>query len=152
MFGMKKKPKVVLGPPTVAVTLAEVKSLVREFEQHLPKGMNRTVLIGPDNEINFHLLIPYLHGLPSRKFYMSRETFEIFPEEERHIPYWLDIVQRAVDAYIVEEGAAPVVFGDVKRRINCALLHQYYLLKELPPLDFYLSDQEDLITHIPAVK
>ncbi|MDF2925841.1 MAG: hypothetical protein K0R57_4755 [Paenibacillaceae bacterium] len=136
--------------PSVAVTLQQVKQIIREFEKHLPKGINRTVLIGSDNEINFELLLPFLKGVPEQKFYMSRESFEIFAEEERHIPVWLDIVQRAVDDYMAEEKAAPTLPGDETRKISYVLLQDNYYLKELPPLDFYLSDLEDLITHLPA--
>lgn len=145
----KKRAAQDATPPTVPVSLADVKKLVRDFEEQLPKDMNRTVLLGEDNEINFRLLQPFLHGLPDRKFYMSRETFEIFPEEERDIPKYLDMVQQAVDGFIAEEGTAPVVSGDPNRRINYTLLLQYYLLKERPPMDFYLSRHEDMITHLP---
>lgn len=138
--------------PAVSVSLPEVKKLVREFEQQLPKGINRTILIGKDNEIDFKLLAPILGGLPDRKFYMSKETFEIFNEEDGHIPVWLDIVQRAVDDYIAEENALPTIPGDYSRKISYPLLQNNYYLKERPPLDFYLTDLEDMITHIPVDK
>jgi hypothetical protein len=161
MFWMKKKrtasPRLKgeleaggeLAPPTISITLSDVKKLVREFEQHLPKGINRTILIGQDNEMNFELLIPLLRGMPDQKFYMSRESFEIFTEEEKHIPMWLDIVQRAVDDYIADLKAAPTMPGDKRKKINYVMLQNQYYLKESPPLDFYLSDLEDMITHIP---
>lgn len=163
MFWMKKKQAgaqekgdteagVEITPPTVTITLPEVKKLVREFEDKLPKGIKRTILIGQDNEINFQLMLPLLHGIPDRKFYMSRESFEIFEEEDRHIPQWLDIVQRAVDDYIADVKAAPVIPGDRRRKISYQLLMSNYYLKERPPLDFYLTNQEDLITHVPIEK
>lgn len=138
--------------PTVPVSLSDVKTLVREFERQLPKGINRTILVGQDNEINFKLLTPLLSGVPDRKYYMSKETFEIFEEEDRHIPVWLDIVQRAVDDYIAEENVAPTVPGDRNKKISMVLLQNNYYLKERPPLDFYLTDLEDMVTHIPLDK
>lgn len=160
MFWMKKKRKsgqvgmdaeagAEIAPVVVTVTLTDIKKLIREFEEQLPKGINRTILIGQDNEINFQLLIPYLQGVPDRRFYMSRESFEVFDEEERHIPQWLDVVQRAVDDYMTEVKAAPVVPGDRRRKISYALLEKSYYLKERPPIDFYLTNQQDLITHVP---
>lgn len=133
--------------PKISVTLPQVKKLVHQFEQQLPKGINRTVLLGSDNEIRFDLLSPYMEGAPDRKFYMSRQTFEIFDEEHRHIPTWLDIVQQAVDDYIDEKSAAPTIPGDSNRKISYPLLLNAYFLKSKPPLDFYLTDEEGLITH-----
>lgn len=138
-----------LSPTVVSASLDDVKRTIREFEQHLPKGINRTVLIGQDNEINFQLLLPILGGVPQEKYYMSRETFEIFPEEDKHIAVWLDVVQRAVDEYITEEKNIPVLPGDTRKKISYTLLQNNYYLKERPPLDFYLTDLEDMISHEP---
>lgn len=155
MFGFWKKRAVsqetadVCVAQSITVTLPQVKQAIRNFEDKLPKGINRTVLIGSNNEINFELLIPQLQGLPDQKFYMSRETFEIFAEEDYLIPLWLDIVQRAVDDYIAEAKSPPTVPGDRRRKINYMILEQNYYLKERPPLDFYLTKMEDLISHVP---
>lgn len=136
-------------PPVISVTLTEVKLAVRELERQLPEGVCRTILIGQDNEINCRMLLPYLHGTPDRRFYMSWESYEIFPEEQRHIPQWLDVVQRAVDHFILEENTLPLVPGDGDRKISYPILINRYYLKERPPIDFYLSRQEDLISHLP---
>lgn len=136
--------------PRIPVTLPQVKRAVREFERQLPEGVSRTVLVKANNEIDFRLLVPYLRGLPDRPFYMSRESFEIFAEEDRLIPYWLDIVQRAVDDYVEERKELPVVPGDRRRKVSYALLQKYYYLKEKPPVDFYLTHYENLITHRPS--
>lgn len=134
---------------SVSVTLSQVKQAIREFERQLPEGINRTVLVGQENEIDFRLLIPYLHGLPDRKFYMSRESFEVFGEEDRMIPYWLDIVQRAVDDYVDEQKITPLIPGNRNRRISYPILIKRYYLKESPPVQFYLTHYENLISHRP---
>lgn len=136
-------------PAVISVTLEEVKRAVLRFEEHLPEGINRTILAGPENEINFKLLLPVLGGIPDRKYYMSRESYEIFAEEDRHIPQWLDIVQQAVDRYMETEKSMPVVPDDWNRKISYPLLLNGYYLKERPPLDFYLTKHENLISHIP---
>jgi hypothetical protein len=138
-----------LSPRVVSATVDDVKRIIREFEQHLPKGINRTVLIGQDNEINFQLLAPVMGGIPQERYYMSRETFEIFQEEDKHIAIWLDVVQKAVDDYITEEKDIPVLPGDNRKKISYTLLQNNYYLKEKPPLDFYLTDLEDMISHVP---
>lgn len=138
--------------PAVPVSLPDVKKLIREFEQQLPQGVNRTILVGQDNEINFKLLAPLIGGVPDRKYFMSRETFEIFEEDESHIAIWLDIVQRAVDDYIADENTIPTIPGDRSRKISIPLLQNSFYLKDRPPIDFYLSDLEDMITHVPLDK
>lgn len=135
--------------PRISVTLQQVKRVVREFERQLPEGVKRTVLVGENNEIDFRLLVPFLHGLPDRKFYMSRESYEIFAEEDRLIPYWLDIVQRAVDDYVADRKTLPIIPGDRRRKVSYALLRKHYYLKEQPPIDFYLTHYENLISHRP---
>jgi hypothetical protein len=135
--------------PVISVTLEQVRKAVEEFEEHLPEGMNRTFLIRVNNEINFRLLIPYLKGLPDRPFFMSREAYEIYSEEDKRIPLWLDIVQRAVDNYIEEWKVPPLVPDDRNQKISVAILQKYYYLKDRPPMDFYLTPYGNLISHRP---
>lgn len=136
--------------PVVSVTLEQVKRAVEAFECSMPKGINRTVLIGGNNEINFLPLVPYLKGMPDKPFYMSREAYEIYPEEDRLIPYWLDIVQKAVDAYIDDHRTPPLVPDDRRKKISTVILFNQFYLKEKPPMDFYLTPYENLISHRPS--
>ncbi|MNC28821.1 hypothetical protein D3C75_770450 [compost metagenome] len=59
------------------------------------------------------------------------------------------MVQRAVDEYITGERNIPVLPGDRRKKISYTLLQNNYYLKERPPLDFYLTDLEDMISHVP---
>lgn len=132
---------------TIQVSLQQVKDAVRRFELQLEKGIRRTVLVNEDHSINFELLKPFIGGLPDSPFYMSRETYEIFPEEEQHIPRYLDMVQQAVDTFIYDHRRAPIVPADVFRRIDTKLLVDQGYLQEEPPMLFYMTDEEEMITH-----
>lgn len=143
----RKKPK-PQEHSIIDVTLDQVREAVRSYEESLSElGLNRTILIQPDHSIDFKLLVSQLGGLPSRNFYMSRETFEIFEEEEKHIPYYLDLVQKAVDEYVIAKNKLPVVEDSYSRKVNYDLLINDYYLKEKPPFPIYISDQNDLVTH-----
>lgn len=143
----RKKPK-PQEHSSIDVTLDQVREAVRSYEESLSElGLNRTILIQPDHSIDFKLLVSQLGGLPSRNFYMSRETFEIFEEEEKHFPYYLDLVQKAVDEYVIAKNRLPVVEGSYSRKVNYDLLINDYYLKEKPPFPIYISDQNDLVTH-----
>jgi hypothetical protein len=55
-----------------------------------------------DNSINFEQLVPILNGIPLRKFYISKETYDIFNEDEKEIAITIDKVQKAVDLFVKE--------------------------------------------------
>lgn len=91
----KKQPK----SDHVTVTLPQVKQAIRKFEEDMPGPINRTALILEDKRIDMSRLKRYLGGIPERNFYMSRETYEIFEEEDKLVPYYLDLVQAARQLY-----------------------------------------------------
>lgn len=128
------------------MNLQRVKDAVRRFEVE-NTGVSRTVLLKDDQSIDFKLLKPFIDDIPEQPYYMSRETFEIFEESEREIPVYLDKVQRAVDTYIYEHRKKPVIESDYDQTIDVRRLVHHGYLDEVPPLPFYLTDQEDLITH-----
>lgn len=128
------------------MTLQRVKDAVRRFELE-NKGISRTVLLKEDQSIDFELLKPFIAEVPEAPFYMSRETFEIFEEAERDIPIYLDKVQRAVDTYIYEHQKKPVIDLDYNQTIDVRRLVHHGYLDEMPPIPFYHTNQEDLITH-----
>ncbi len=133
--------------PHADVDLEQMKRAVREYEKHLPHGVKRSVLIQEHNRIDAEMLAPYLKAIPNHPYYMSRHTYEIFTDEERQIPYYLDMVQQAVDEYISEHKKIPVWEDDPYRRVNYTLLMESFFLKEKPPIDMYLTGDENLITH-----
>lgn len=128
------------------ISLQQFRTALQQYEEQLTEGLNRTLLLQADNRIDHVPLLPFLQAIPSRSFYMSRETFEIFPEEEQHIAKYLDQVQQAVDSYINEHRKWPTVTPH-SLKINTHVLVQQRYLQEAPPMDFYMTNQESMVTH-----
>ncbi|EOS56896.1 DUF3939 domain-containing protein [Paenibacillus barengoltzii] len=145
----KRKPKQVTIPTAIKVTLDEVRRAVLRYEADMPEGINRLSLLLPDGSLDMKRLSRYLGGVTDQRFYLSRETYEIFPEEERDIPYYLDMVQAAVDHYVEERGKLPVLEDSRQLEVDYRLLVREHYLKEMPPFPLYVTDQEMLLTHRP---
>lgn len=133
----------------VMVTLPQVKQAVKQFEADMPTPINRTALIMADKSIDLARLKRYLGGIPQQKFYMSRETFEIFTEEDKLVPYYLDLVQSAVDNYINDTGKLPLIEDAWLPEVHYRLLSTESYLKETPPFPLYITDEEMMLTHRP---
>jgi Protein of unknown function (DUF3939) len=131
----------------IDVTLDEVIKAVRTFSERLPKGVYRTILVNGDYSIDFKQLAPILKGIPSRPFYMSKETYDIFEEKDKDIPPILDTVQKAVDQYVKEQKKYPMLPYDPLRRVNYYLLIQEHYLEKKPDLELYITDYDGLISH-----
>lgn len=138
--------------PIIDVTLYDVQRAVRNFSADLPKGINRTILVQADNGIDFKQLAPYLKGLPSKSFYMSKETYEIVEEKDKHIALVIDRIQRAVYLFYKANGQYPVMPYDSLHRINYYQLLQNHYITEKPNIDLYLTEYNGLITHIKPQK
>lgn len=138
--------------PIIDVTMDEVRRAVRTFSDQLPKGVYRTILVNDDNSIDFEQLAGILGGIPAKKFYMSRETYDLFEENEKVIPYEMDIVQKAVDQYVKEQREYPMLKYDPFRRVNYFQLIQEHYLKTQPETQFYITEVDGLITHIKPGK
>ncbi|MFK9094151.1 AtpZ/AtpI family protein [Bacillus salipaludis] len=134
--------------PIIDVTIEEVRRAVRTFSDNLPKGAFRTILVQEDNSIDFKQLASHLGGIPSKKFYMSKETYDLFEESEKLIPIEMDIVQKAVDQYVKERKEYPMLKFDPQRRVNYYQLLQNHYLKAAPETQFYITDLDGLVTHI----
>ncbi|RHW34160.1 DUF3939 domain-containing protein [Neobacillus notoginsengisoli] len=148
----KKKQVAVTEPERkwqeIDVSLDEVRKAVRKFSDDLPKGVYRTILVNDDNSIDFTQLAHILNGIPSRKFYMSKETYDLFEEAENHIPVQMDMVQNAVDQYVKDNQKYPMLPFDPSKRVNYYQLLQDHYLKEHPDIQFYITDCDGLVTHI----
>lgn len=136
----------------IDVDLAEVRQAVRTFSDGLPKGVYRTILVNEDNSIDFSQLAHILGGIPSKKYYMSRETYDLFEETEKDIPVEMDKVQRAVDLYVKEKREYPMLPFDPSRRVNYYQLLQDHYLKEHPKIQFYITDCDGLVSHKKPAK
>ncbi len=128
--------------------IESVKKAVREFADQAPKGVTTRTLVKDDHSIDFDLLKPYLKGIPEQKFYMSKETYEIFEEKDKIIPFYLDMIQFAVDQYVNMYKKIPITPGDPYRKVSYLLLEKSNLIHERPNIDFYITNDEYLITHI----
>ncbi|WP_433943238.1 DUF3939 domain-containing protein [Paenibacillus sp. SN-8-1] len=133
----------------IHVTLEDVRRAVLKYEDEMPAPINRMSLLQSDGTIDLSRLKRYLGGVSDQKFYLSRETYEIFPEEERHIPYYLDLVQVAVDDYVNETGRMPVVEGSREFEVDVHVLMNEHYLNELPTIPLYVTEQEVMLTHRP---
>lgn len=129
------------------VDLETVKKAVREFADKAPKGITTRVLVKDDQSIDFDLLKPYLKGIPDKRFYMSKETYEIFEEEDKKIPFYLDMIQNAVDRYIEMYHKVPITPGDPYLKVNYLLLKKNNLIHEIPEIELFITEDENLITH-----
>lgn len=133
--------------PQVTVTLGEVKQAIRQFESDMPAPINRTALLNEDRSVDLTRLSRYLGGVSDQKFYMSRETYEVFEEEDKLIPYYLDLVQSAVDSYISDTGKLPVLEDAILPEVHYRLLSTQRYLKETPPFPLYITEEEMMLTH-----
>lgn len=139
--------------PTLKVTAEDMRNAIRKWEDDQPSGVYRTILVKDDHAIDATLLLPYLGGIPTETFYMSKKTYEIFNETEKDFAVQLDIVQDAVDKFIQVEKKLPVIDFDSTYRLNYFLLESKGYLKEKPPYTFYLiPEEENLISLKPPGK
>lgn len=148
MFNLfKKQKKKQVTYQEIDATLQDVRDAIYQWEEKQPKGVYRSLLVRDDNSIDYTLLLPFLRGIPTKKYYMSKATYETFEEQDKDIAVYLDIVQEAVDRYVSIENQIPVIEFDPNNRLNYFLLVSKGYLKEKPPIQFYLTDEENMITH-----
>jgi hypothetical protein len=138
--------------PPIDITLEQVRMAIREFSDHLPKGVYRTILVQDDNRIDFKQLAHLLGGIPTKDYYMSKETYDIFEEKDKKIPVEMDLVQKAVDQFVKEHKEYPMLKFDPSRRVNYYQLIQEHYLKSHPDIQFYITDLDGLITHVKPKK
>lgn len=129
------------------LSIDDIRKAIHAFSEHKPDHVPLSVLIEDDLTLDYELLSPYLHAIPSQPFYMSKETYELFEEHEYDLAKEIDAVQHAVDLYMKEEQEAPVIEGDPYRRINYYKLKRLGLLQEKPKRDYFLTDEEFMITY-----
>lgn len=138
--------------PVIEADIHDVRKAIRVYSEKLPKGVYRTILVRDDNSIDFEPLAPYLGGTPSRKFYMSKETYDIFEENQREIAVTIDRVQKAVDMYVKEHKQYPMLPYDPLNRVNYYQLLQTKCLDSQPEIELYITDYDGLVTHIKPKK
>jgi len=145
-FRRKKKETGIKKYPVKSISYEEVRDAIREYGKTLPNNVPLGVIIEDNLEIDYQLLSPFLRAVPKERYYMSKETYEIFTEEEKHIAEAMDMVQRAVDRYVDIKKELPIIDDDPYRKVSYHKLEQLQLLEERPPIDFYITNEEYLIT------
>lgn len=138
--------------PIIEVSKEQVREAIRKYSEELPKGVYRTILVKDDYSIDFEKLLPILKGIPSKPFYMSKETYDIFDETEKDIPVLMDKVQKAVDVYFKEHRKYPTLPYDPLKKVNFYLLKNEHYLDFQPEIDFYITHYDGIITHVKPEK
>ncbi|WP_244535097.1 DUF3939 domain-containing protein [Gracilibacillus kekensis] len=144
----KKKKKEAEKFPVKEVSFEEIKYAVHEYSRDLAPNIPLKILVKDDLSLDYTLLAPILKAIPDKTYYMSKETYDLFEEEDKHIAYALDTVQRAVDNYIAQKKELPIIDYDPYRKVSFHKLEQLKLIDERPEMDFYITDEEQLVTTI----
>ncbi|WP_114166285.1 DUF3939 domain-containing protein [Exiguobacterium sp. TNDT2] len=130
----------------IDITLPQLREAIHEYEQTLPKGVNRTVLLDETQEIDLARLKKHLPGKPRQRFYMSKETFHIVPETEREVVYEMDQVQRALDLYFEQEKKLPLRKFQQTLQLDLTRLREGGYLKVLPKRPYYVVDETLIVS------
>jgi hypothetical protein len=138
--------------PIIDVTKEQVRNAIRTYSDELPKGVYRTIVVNDDYSIDFSKLTHILKGIPSKTFYMSKETYDIFEESEKEIPAIMDQVQKAVDAYRKDHQQYPIIPYDPNKKVNYYLLRNEHYLHFQPEVDFYITEYDGIISHLKPQK
>src|SRR5690554_1016618 len=81
----------------ITATIDDVRKAVNDYALSLDKGISLRNVVLDNHELDYERLYDYLGGIPEKTFYMSKETYEIFEEEE--YPKFIDMCQVACDQY-----------------------------------------------------
>ncbi|CQR47020.1 hypothetical protein BN1058_01309 [Paraliobacillus sp. PM-2] len=132
---------------TIDISLEDLKHAIHEYGMQLPDEIPLSVLVKDDLTIDYKLLAPILKGIPNKTYYMSRETYEIFEEKDKQLAIDYDNVQRAVDSYMQQTKELPIIHGDPFKRVSYHKLEKLNLLNYRPHREFYITNEEHLITN-----
>lgn len=129
------------------LSISDVRKAVHAYADAKPSDVPLSVVIKEDLTLDYDLLAPYLKALPYKKYYMSRETYELFEEENKQLAIDIDLVQQAVDQYMKQTQEPPIIDNDPYKRVNYYKLERLHLLQQRPNRDFYLTNEEFMITY-----
>ncbi|CAM3902201.1 DUF3939 domain-containing protein [Alkalicoccus chagannorensis] len=140
----KRRRKEAEEPPQVIPSSEEdVRRAVNRCADELDSRLSLRTIILSDNQIDTDYLIPHLGGIPDKPWYMSKETFDIFDNEEE--AKWVDRVQIACDQYFLEKGELPCMGTAQAYRISYFMLKDYLLGD--PPVELYIDPKDRMVTH-----
>ncbi|GEN57384.1 hypothetical protein GCM10012290_19860 [Halolactibacillus alkaliphilus] len=141
----KKKHKKIY--PTKDMSLDELKQGIRQYINDLPNEVPLSTLINDDLTINYQKLAPYLNARPIQTYYMSKETYDIFDENQKQLAEDLDYIQRAVDQYIQLSNELPVIHGDPYLKVSYHKLMKRGLITYRPTHEFFIDSKDHLINY-----
>ncbi|MCP3026730.1 DUF3939 domain-containing protein [Halobacillus sp. A5] len=147
MWKKKKKPEEKAHLEIMDLSIHDVRKAIHTYAERKPNEVPLSVIINHDLTIDYHLLSPYIKGIPKKTYYMSRETYELFEEEDYELAKEMDEVQQAVDLYIQQTGEPPTIDMDPYKRISYHKLERLHLLAQRPQREFYLTNEEFMITY-----
>ncbi|MGV2621766.1 UNVERIFIED_CONTAM: DUF3939 domain-containing protein [Halobacillus marinus] len=147
MWNRKKKQTGGKEPEQKDLSIHDIRKAVHSYADAKPKEVTLSVLIQDDLTLDYELLFPYLHAVPKDTFYMSRETYQLFEEQDKDLAHDIDMVQHALDLYMKQTQELPIIDGDPYKRISYYKLERLGLLPYRPERDFYLTKEEYMITY-----
>lgn len=154
MWGKKKKEndqfkqKEQTSYPVRSVSIQELRNAIQAFASELQDGVNLSVIIKEDLTLDYSLLGRHLQAIPSENYVMSRETYELFHENDKQLALDIDMIQKAVDRYIKQTNELPIIDQDPYHKVSYFKLEKLNLISYRPKQDFYISDEENMITQI----
>ncbi|MRG86964.1 DUF3939 domain-containing protein [Salinibacillus xinjiangensis] len=143
----KKENQAKATYPIRSVTIDELRQAIRQYGDQLHSNVPLSVIIKDDLTLDYSLLAPFLKCIPQETYYMSKETYELFPESQKQLAMDLDLIQRAVDQYIEQTKEVPVIDGDPYEKVSYFKLEKLNLLPRRPDQAFYITDEEFLVTY-----
>ncbi|UOQ43487.1 DUF3939 domain-containing protein [Halobacillus salinarum] len=147
MWNRKKKKQANQALEKKDLSIHDVRQAVHAYADDKPQSVPLSVLIHEDLTLDYELLSPYLHAIPTKIYYMSRETYQIFEEEDYQLAKDMDVVQEAVDEYMKQTQEIPIIESDPYKRINYYKLEKLNLLPYRPNREFYMTNEEFMITY-----
>lgn len=132
--------------PIANVSMDELKRAINKYTEDLPNGIPLSTLINEDLTINYQKLAPYLKRIPIETYYMSRETYEVFNQDQYQLAYDHDIIQKAVDHYYDLTGELPIIHGDPYFKVSYHKLMKKKLIDYRPHAEFFLNKKDHLVT------
>lgn len=143
LLGKKRKNDKEEVYPFIDVTIDDVRQAIKEFAKTMPLDVSLRSLVKEDHSLDYQILKSVLKGIPTRTFYMSKETFEVFDEQK--LAQAIDHVQVAVDQYRTANDDWPIIPGNKERKISYFLIKDY--LRKEPDVVLYLDGKDNMVTH-----
>ena len=143
-FFTSQKEEVVVNVTTERV-IQEMNDWVQVMQKKVPR-VSKSIFFNSDNEDEFLLNLKPIHGQlggrPSKQYYMSRITQEVFEEDDKHLALLLDSMQVIVEHYVAKRKKYPIKAVSEENEIEYSYLIGAGLLNEAPKYPLYIEEFE----------